>query len=36
MSLRFTDGFNHLEAIGDLSEASVGRVVGQKALLEWA
>lgn len=35
MSLRFTDGSNHVEAIGDLSEASVSRVVGRKALLEW-
>lgn len=35
MSLRFTDGSNHVEAIGDLSEASVSRVVGRKALLKW-
>lgn len=35
MSPRFTDGFNHMEAIGNLNETSVGRVLVQKALLEW-
>lgn len=29
------DGFNHVEAFGDLSETSVGRVLVQNALLEW-
>ena len=33
MSLRFTHGFGHMEAIGDFSKTS--RVVGRKALLEW-
>lgn len=35
MSLRSTNDWDHMEAIGDLRKTSFGGVVGRKALLEW-
>ena len=31
MHLRFTEGFNHMEAIGDLSKTVSGGAVGRKS-----